>query len=168
MDLLCAEFRAPDNVVSAVEALRRLGVPASAMELFSRKPLEVHPSPLPRRSRMSLGAVVCAILFGGGATSIVYWMQLDYPLVTGGMPLTSAWATGVVTFETTMAGAVFGTFAMLLIESGLLSRKKRMPVPTLPDDGFVLQAACREGVEDAKAALRSCGARAVTAVDLRA
>ena len=59
---------------------------------------------------MSLFAVLGALLGGGLTTAFIFYTKLDYPLVTGGMPLTSGWATGVVTFEFTMGGAVVGRF----------------------------------------------------------
>ncbi|MCY4594071.1 MAG: DUF3341 domain-containing protein, partial [Bryobacterales bacterium] len=139
------------------------GVSRSAMELYSLRPVEMHPPPLPRRSRMSLIAVLSAITVGGGATALMYWAQRDYPLITGGMPINSGWATGVVTFETTMAGAVIGIFAALLWESGLMRRRKRAPVPSLPDEGVVLQVA---GVRDVAALEESLRAVGVTKVEV--
>ena len=58
------------------------------------------------------------------------------------MPITSGWATAVVTFESTMAGAVFGTLFMMIWEAGLVGSKRRAPVPELPDEGVVLQVQC--------------------------
>ncbi len=146
-EYLHAEFRTGEAAAAAIESVAAAGVSKSAMELFSRRPVEANPSLLPRRSRMSLGAVLSAIAAGSGATALVFWTQLDYPLVTGGMPITSGWATAVVTFETTMAGAVFGTLFMMIREAGLMGSKSRAPVPELPDEGVVLQVQCSGGQE---------------------
>ena len=113
------------------------------MELYSRRPVETESPLLPRRSRMSLGAVLSAIAVGTGATALMFWIQLDYPLVTGGMPIVSGWATAVVTFETTMAGAVFGIFFMLLKEAGLIGSRRRAPVPAFPGRGRDLASRMR-------------------------
>ena len=164
MEYVHAEFSHGEDAAAAIGDLAALGVPASAMELYSLRPLELDPAPLPRRSRMSLVAVLSAILVGGGATALVYWVQRDYPLITGGMPINSGWATGVVTFETTMAGAVIGIFGALLWESGLIRRRKRAPVPSVPDEGVVLQVAGVRDVTGIQEALRTAGASAVEVV----
>ncbi len=163
MKYLHAEFARPEEAAGAIAGLAEEGVSRSAMELYSLRPVEMHPPPLPRRSRMSLIAVLSAITVGGGATALMYWAQRDYPLITGGMPINSGWATGVVTFETTMAGAVIGIFAALLWESGLMRRRKRAPVPSLPDEGVVLQVA---GVRDVAALEESLRAVGVTKVEV--
>ncbi len=163
MKYLHAEFARPEEAAGAIAGLAEAGVSRSAMELYSLRPVEMHPPPLPRRSRMSLIAVLSAITVGGGATALMYWAQRDYPLITGGMPINSGWATGVVTFETTMAGAVIGIFAALLWESGLIRRRKRAPVPSLPDEGVVLQVA---GVRDVAALEELLRAAGVTKVEV--
>lgn len=139
---LHAEFPTRETVVEAIESLAVAGVAKGSMELYSRQPLETDPPLLPRRSWMSVAAVASGIAFGTSATALVFWMQLDYPVVTGGMPITSGWATAVVTFETTMAGAVLGTIFMMIREAGLLMSRSHAPVPELPDEGVVLQVRC--------------------------
>ena len=164
MKYLHAEFSQPEAAAAAVADLAAAGVSRDAMELYSLRPVELDPPPLPRRSRMSLTAVLSAISVGGGATILMYWAQRDYPLVTGGMPINSGWATGVVTFETTMAGAVIGIFAALLWESGLIRRRKRTPVPNLPDEGVVLQVAEVRDAAALEESLRAAGATKVEVV----
>jgi hypothetical protein len=158
MKYLHAEFLRPEDAASAISGLAATGVSRSAMELYSLRPVDLDPAPLPKRSYMSLTAVLSAIAVGGGATTLMYWAQRDYPLVTGGMPINSGWATGVVTFETTMAGAVIGIFAALLWESGLIRRGGRTPVPSLPDEGVVLQVAVVRDIAEIQESLRAAGA----------
>ena len=141
-EYLHAEYRRSEDAAASIELLREAGIARNALELYSRRPLEAHPPVLPRRSRMSLGAVAAAVASGSLATALMFWVQREYPLVTGGMPITSGWATGVVTFETTMAGAVIGILAMLLLEAGLPGSRRRVPLPDLPDEGIVLQVRC--------------------------
>lgn len=164
MEYVHAEFSRGEDAAAAVGDLVAAGISKSAMELYSLRPVELDPAPLARRSRMSLAAVVSAIIVGGGATALMYWVQRDYPLITGGMPINSGWATGVVTFETTMAGAVMGIFAALLWESGLLRGRKRVPVPVLPDRGVVLQVAGAPDTAGLAESLRAAGAVAVEVV----
>lgn len=143
MTFLQAEYRSRDAAVAAVEALAGAGFPKADLELYSRRPVEADPPVLPRKSRMSLVAVLAAVACGAGATAFVFWTQLAFPLATGGMPLTSGWATAVITFEATMAGAIAGIFLMLIVEGGLLRSPRSAPAPRLPDEGIVLQVACR-------------------------
>ena len=165
---LHAEFREPADAVAAIERLAAAGMDKGGMELYSRRPIEEYPAALRRRSFISLGAVVSAILVGGIATALMFAIQRDYPLVTGGMPIVSGWATAVVTFETTMAGAVLGICLMLLWESGLVGRRQGTPVPHLPDEGVVLQVRCGADSGVATGILEESGAVRVEASDSRA
>jgi hypothetical protein len=59
------------------------------------------------------------------------------------MPYFSPWATGVISFEMTMLGAVVSTFAWFLWESGLMRRKdKSAPVPAIEPGVMVLRVRC--------------------------
>jgi hypothetical protein len=71
----------------------------------------------------------------------MYYTQHDYPVVTGGMPLFSPWANGVVTFEMTMAGAMAGVILAFLWESGLLRRHRPEP-PQLKDGSVFVRLRC--------------------------
>ncbi len=145
---LHAEFGSPETAAAAVESLVSAGVSPGDIEIYSRRPVETESPLLPRRSRMSLVAVLSAIAAGSGATALVFWIQRDYPLVTGGMPVTSGWATAVVTFEVTMAGAIFGTLCMMIREAGLAGSRRRAPVPDLPDEGVIVQLPRAEGLAE--------------------
>ena len=162
--LQASYYRHPEDAIAAIEALASAGISKSALEMYSRRPVETHPPVLPRRTRMSLVAVIAAIASGSICTALVFWAQLDYPLVTGGMPITSGWATGVVTFETTMAGAVFGILAMLVWEAGLIGSRDRPPAPELPEDGVLLQVDCGKDDAVAREILSKSGAAEIETV----
>jgi hypothetical protein len=135
---LKAEFTDAGAVEAVVLALKSDGAAPEQIELFSSRPVEFKPEVLARPSRMSLFAVVGAILNGSLATAFMYYTQLDYPLVTGGMPLTSGWATGVITFELTMAGAVAGTVVALLREGRFFRQSKDAPEQMQEDTVYLL------------------------------
>ena len=156
--IINAEFRETEEVAAAVAALRGQGIDPEHLEIFSGKPVELEPGLLDRPSHMSLFAVLAALAAGTGMTAFMFYTQQDYPLVTGGMPLNSGWATGVVTFELTMVGAILGTVFMFLWESGLF-RRSAHPTPELPDDGMILQVDCPTDLAAAEETLRRCGAR---------
>ena len=128
---LTAEFSDAQPVSTAIGALKARGFEPAEMDLFSTEPVDLPEGLLERPSHMSLvsvagagGLCLLAILF-------VRYAQYDYPLVTGGMPLFSWWATGVIFYEFTMFGAISATFVMFLVESGLLKRKRSTPAPVL-------------------------------------
>src|SRR5260370_42148074 len=109
---------------------------------------------------MSLASVLGAIVFGLLATAFVSWTQHNVKLVTGGMPLFSFWATGVITYEMTLLGAIVATFAWFLRESGLIRRRGTdAPVPHVDPGVICLRVRCRaEQVAMAVDALRLHGA----------
>ncbi len=157
---LVARFDDQDLVAPACLALLEAGFPARTIEVFSQRPVRL-PEPLfaPRPSRMPLVAVLGALVNGGLATAFMFYTQRDYPIVTGGMPLRSWWATGVITYELTMAGAVAGLVLGFLWESGLL-RRRRAPAPE--EHAVILRLECSP--EDGAAVtvrLRQLGARDV-------
>jgi hypothetical protein len=142
---LIAEFQDRPKLENAILALKAAGIGSADMDLFSEEPVEFRRGILDRSSRMSLVAVLGAIVVGGSATAGVYAAQHNYALVTGGMPIFSFWGTGVITYETTLLGAVLATFGWFLWESGLLRRRdKTAPVPLVPPGGMCLRVRCAE------------------------
>ena len=138
-----AEFREKDAVVSAIRYLRANSIDSGDLDVFSEEPVELPRRVLDRPSRLSFASVAGAIAFGAGATAFMYWAQHNYRLVTGGMPVFSFWATGVITYEMTMLGAIIATFAFFLWESGLLRRRNTTaPVPGVNPGAICLRVHC--------------------------
>jgi hypothetical protein len=138
------EFREQEPVVRTIRQLKAAGIDPSALDLFSAEPVELGRGVLDRPSRMSLAAVSAAVGFGLLATAFIYYTQHDYKLVTGGMPLFSFWATGVITYEMAMLGAITATFAWFLRESGLIrGRGKDAPVPHVDPGVICLRVGCQ-------------------------
>ena len=173
---LIGEFHDKAAAVAAIRSLRASGITPADLDVFSEEPVEFPRGVLDRSSHMSLVSVTGAILLGLLATAFIWWTQHDYKLVTGGMPIFSFWATGVITYEMTMLGAIVATFGWFLWESGLVRKRDRSapvpafvpasaraPVPALvheSDPGLLcLRVRCR-GNEAAQAidAMRSAGA----------
>ena len=144
MTWLIGEFREKEAAVAAIGSLRRAGIATADMDLFSEEPVELPRGVLDRPSRMSLAAVLGALGFGALATAFIWFTQHNYRLVTGGMPLFSFWATGVITYEMTMLGAIVATFAWFLRESGLIRKRDRAaPVPIASPGSMCLRVRCR-------------------------
>jgi hypothetical protein len=139
---LTAEFSDVPSVGAAIGVLKARGFGATEMDLFSTEPVELPEGLLERPSHMSLAAVAGAASLCLSAILFVRYTQYDYPLVTGGMPLFSWWATGVIFYEFTMFGAISATFAMFLVESGLLQRNRSIPAPVLVAGRIHLRVRC--------------------------
>ena len=164
--LLTTEFREPRAAAAAIAALSSEGFDERSMEVFSTEPVEFEPGVLDRRSHMSVLAVAGAIFNTILATVFMFWTQRDYPLVTGGMPLTSYWAVGVIIFEMAMAGAIAGTVVAFLWESGLLRGTRKQPVPKLRDDSITLCVRCDEPrAAQARETMIGAGAAEVTTLE---
>jgi hypothetical protein len=156
---LTGEFREKEQVVDAIRQLRASGIEPGALDLFSAEPVELARGILDRPSHMSLAAVLAAVTFGLVATLFIRYTQNDYRLNTGGMPTFSFWATGVITYEMTMLGAILATFAWFLWESGLLRKRDDAPVPRVDPGVICLRVRCQaEQVARAMDALRRHGA----------
>jgi hypothetical protein len=140
------EFGEKEPVVHTIRQLKAAGIDPSALDLFSAEPVELARGVLDRPSRMSLVAVCAAAGSGLLATAFIRYTQHDYKLVTGGMPLFSFWATGVITYEMTMLGAIVATFAWFLRESGLIRRRdKDAPLPHVDPGVICLRVRCLAG-----------------------
>jgi hypothetical protein len=142
---LTGEFRDRELLVAAIRSLRASGVGTEALDLFSAEPVELPRGVLDRPSRMSLVSVAGAIGFGALATAFIRYTQHDYKLITGGMPVFSFWATGVITYEMTMLGAIVSAFAWFLWESGLLRRREPGPAPRVEPGSMCLRVRCEIG-----------------------
>ena len=159
---LLSEFRDQEAVAAAIHSLRAAGVVNSDMDVFSEEPVEFGRGVLDRPSHMSLVSVLGAAILGGSATLFVWWAQHNYALVTGGMPIFSFWGTGVITYETTMLGAVLSTFGFFLWESGLIrKRDKSAPVPEVAPECICLRVRCFGDVAKPASLLHEAGAISV-------
>jgi hypothetical protein len=159
MTYFCGEFEDRDSIIRALRALKEKGLKPQDLDVFSSVPLELPRSALERRSHMSLGVVIGAITFFLLAVGFVYFTQYDYKIVTGGMPLFSFWATGVVFYEFTMFGAILTSLFLFLYESGLLGRR-RLPAPVFEPGSICLRVHCRpEQQEAVSRLLETSGAR---------
>lgn len=156
---LTGEFPNAAALALGIEALKARGLTADDLDVFSTEPVELPAGVLDRPSRMSLAAVLGAATVGLGATGFIYFTQHHYRLITGGMPLFSFWATGVITYEMTMLGAIAATFLFLLHESGLIWPGNSAPVPSIEPGAIVLRVHCSgEPVTETGEALYRAGA----------
>jgi hypothetical protein len=156
---VAAEFRDREGVMRALRDLKSDGCGSDHVAVFSDKAIEFPRDVLHRPSHMSFVVVMGAITLCLLTIGFVYFTQYNYPIVTGGMPTFSLWATSVIFYEITMLGAIITTFLWFIYESGLLRRGPRKPTPTIEPGLIALRVECEpnrsDGVGDL---LRSAGA----------
>jgi hypothetical protein len=145
---LSGDFPERASIVRALRDLKENGIGPQDLDVFSDVPLELPRSALHRRTNMSLAVVTGAVAFGLLAIGFVYFTQHNYPLITGGMPIFSFWATGVVFYELTMLGAIITSLCWFIYESGLLSRKRRLPAPAFEPGLICLRVRCHPNQEE--------------------
>ncbi len=161
------EFEDAQATAAAIEALKLNGFEVGQLDVFSGEPVELGAGVLERPSRMSLVAVGGAVTVCLIAIGFVRYTQHDFPLITGGMPLFSFWATGVIFYEMTMLGAIAATFLTFLWESGLL-RRTSQPVPVVSPHSIDLRVRCEgDQIVTAGECLYQAGAAKVTRMEKR-
>jgi hypothetical protein len=162
---LMGDFRETQAAADAITNLKSKGVQRNDLEVFSNEPVEFEHGVLDVPSHMSLIVVSCAVLALLLTIWFVHYTQFDYPLVTGGMPLFSAWGTGVVFYELTMLGSIITTFVLFIWESGLLRKAHSGPVPVVVPHTICLRIRCRdEQADDLARSLEQAGAKQIRKV----
>jgi Protein of unknown function (DUF3341) len=159
---LRADFIENTSTAQAIRELTAKGFSPGDLDVFSDEPVEFPRGLLDRPSHMSFAAVTGAIVSCSLTIAFVYFAQRNYPLITGGMPLFSVWATAVIFFELTMFGAIVTTFLWFLKESGLPRLARRAPVPAVEPGVICLRVRCLpEQVDDVSRYLQRAGANNV-------
>jgi len=154
------------NIEPATKAIRDLklhGFTLGDFVVFSDEPILFPKGVLRRPSHMSLTAVLGAITLFLLATGFVYFSQHNYALITGGMPIFSFWATGIISYEFTMFGAILSTFGCFLWESGLVRKRDSAPVPRIQPERIHLRVRCSpEQADETNQLMLRAGASEVT------
>jgi len=140
------KFSRPNDARMAIRRLLQAGIQPDSMEVMTSQPIHGEPfvpgmPPTKLRTWALVGAGIG--LVGGFALSTI--TALNYPLVKGGMPIVSPWTVGLITYETTMLGAVLATLVGLLVELRLPNFKNLPYDPSVVDGGVVLAVSCPEG-----------------------
>jgi apolipoprotein N-acyltransferase len=115
-------FETRHEAVDALHELERNGVPSSSITVMSSEPLHLE-ALHPPKSRIA-GFAIAGGLFGVVfAVVLTVWTSRRVGLVTGGMPIVSPWAFGIIVFELAALGAILATLGRMILEAGLLRRR---------------------------------------------
>ena len=140
-----AKFAQPVEARAAIRRLIQSGVDPHAMEVMTSQPIHGEPF-LPDRkpTRLRTWALCGAATGMVGGCALATLTALAYPIVKGGMPIVAPWTVGLITYETTMLGAVLATLAGLLFELGLPDFRKRPYDESIVDGGVLLAVKCAD------------------------
>ena len=112
-------FDTRHEAIAALEELQREGVPDSSITVMSSEPLHLETDGT-QKTRIAgfaiaggLFGALCAILL-----TVITSRRVD--LVTGGMPIVTPWAFGIVVFELTALGAILATLLRMIFEARLV------------------------------------------------
>jgi hypothetical protein len=141
-----ATFTGPNEARVAIRGLLQAGIQPESMEVMTSQPIHGEPfipdiKPTGLRTWALVGAGI-GLLAGFSLATLT---ALNYPLVKGGMPIVSPWTVGLITYETTMLGAVLATLVGLLVELRLPNFKDLPYDSSVVDGGVVLAVSCTEG-----------------------
>jgi hypothetical protein len=109
------------EAIAVLRELEREGVPRSSITVMSSEPLhlESHDEP---KTRIPGFAIAGGLLGGVFATLLTVVTSRRVGLVTGGMPIVSWWAFGIIVFELAALGAILVTLGRMIFEARLARR----------------------------------------------
>ena len=134
-----AKFAKPMDARAAIRRLIQSGIDPESMEVMTSQPIHGAPFlPEKKPSKLRTWALVGAGTGMVGGCALATITALNYPLVKGGMPIVAPATVGLITYETTMLGAVLATLVGLLVELGLPNFKKLPYDESVVDGGVVV------------------------------
>jgi Protein of unknown function (DUF3341) len=125
------------EAVAALRELKREGVPNSSITVMSSEPLHLEPNDAPK-SRIAGFAIAGGLLGATFAILLTVLTSRRVGLVTGGMPIISLWAFGIIVFELAALGAILVTLGRMIFEAGLARRGAPVDYDETVAEGRVL------------------------------
>ena len=110
------------EAVAVLRELEREGVPRSSITVMSSEPLHLETNDA-AKTRIAGFAIAGGLLGAAFAILLTVWTSRRVGLVTGGMPIVSPWAFGIIVFELAALGAILVTLGRMIFEAGLVRRR---------------------------------------------
>lgn len=114
---LLAIFNTSDEALTASRALRREGI--TGVELLSAEPIHGWQEEAGSKSRIGLWAIAGAVIGAALATVMMVWTSRRVDINTGGMPVVTTWAFGIIAFEVAMLTAILAALTCTIFEARL-------------------------------------------------
>src|SRR6185369_13650314 len=113
-----AIYDTPAEAVAALRELHREGVPRSSIRVMSSEPLHLEDSGA-GRSRIPAFAIAGGFVGAAFAILLTVLTSRKVDLITGGMPVVTPWAFGIIVFELAALGAILSTLGRMILEARL-------------------------------------------------
>ena len=125
------------EAVVVLRELQREGVPSSSITVMSSEPLHLETNDAPK-TRISGYAIAGGLLGAVFAIALTVVTSRRVGLVTGGMPIVSPWAFGIIVFELTALGAILATLGRMIFEARLGRRRPPADYDEAVADGRIV------------------------------
>jgi hypothetical protein len=127
---LTAIIDSPHQAGQAAAGLEQEGFARDSITVMSAEPLPGFIAEFESQSPGRAGLISIAGGLAGAVAAIVLtaWTARRMGLVTGGMPIFTTWAFGIIVYELIALGAILATFVTTIYEAGLL---KKSPPPDI-------------------------------------
>lgn len=140
-------FETRAEAVAVLRELEREGVPSSSITVMSSEPLHLETKDGPK-TRIAGLAIAGGLLGAAFAMLLTAWTSRRVGLVTGGMPIVSPWAFGIIVFELAALGAILTALGRMIFEARLARRVAPADYDEAVSDGRVVVAI--KGTEDSR------------------
>ncbi len=120
MKTISATFETAEAALAAKRELLRSGLAASAITLLSSEPIAEAVHDEPTKSRIGGFAIGGALVGALIALGLTIQTSRQVAIVTGGMPIVTSWAFGIIVFELLMLGAILSALIRLIFEARLM------------------------------------------------
>ena len=122
VEKLTAIIDSPSQALEATAELQEEGFAPDDITVMSSEPLPAFMSEFDSRSHGRAGFLVIAGGLAGAlaAVALTVWTAKRMGLVTGGMPIVTPWAFGIIVYELIALGAILTTLAVTIYQAGLL------------------------------------------------
>lgn len=132
-------YRDPDSAQRAVDSLRSAEVEARDIAVISSEPFEEYEfGRMDHRTPMPWLAALGALMGGVSGFLLAVLTQKSYPLATGGMPIVTLWANGIITYELTMLGAILTTLFTLLVTARIPDWRAKIYDPAVSEGKILI------------------------------
>ena len=127
----------------ALKELERHGVERRRVTVVSSEPIhDLGESDGESKSLIGLFSIAGGVVGCTIGLLLTTWTSRRVGLITGGMPVVSPWAFGVIVFELTALGAILGSLFRLIVEAGFLRRGSSVRSDGIADGRIAISIEC--------------------------